>query len=108
MLCESEEEEMRLIDADEIEYTANGCFHPHCKEGNCNNCRHAVVRKGEIDIIATVEAEPVRHGHWKRYDMDIAEHPHHCSCCGWSNYRIDRYVEEFKICPNCGAKMWMV
>lgn len=40
---------------------------------------------------ATVDAEPVRHGHWEEF---------HCSVCGkmgWDN--------EDKYCPNCGAKM---
>lgn len=86
---------MRCIDADKLmlKPAGNGTY---------------LVTEEAIANARTFEAEPVRHGHWKRYDMDIAEHPHHCSCCGWSNYRIDRYVEEFKICPNCGAKMWMV
>lgn len=86
---------MRCIDADKLMLipAGNGTY---------------LVTEEAIMNARTFEAEPVRHGYWKRYDMDIAEHPYHCSCCGWSNYRINRYVEEFKFCPNCGAKMWMV
>lgn len=45
------------------------------------------------------------HGEWIKYAVDIAEHPWHCSCCGWSNRHIDRYVNEFDYCPKCGTIM---
>ena len=106
---------MRLIDADEIKYTANGCFHPHCKEGNCDVCCHAVVRKGEIDIIPTFEAEPVRHGHWNdvadKVYAKFGEHTYVCSVC---KKRAESFVggsenwwcaHKPNFCPNCGAKM---
>lgn len=92
---------MRLIDADEIKYTANGCFHPHCKEGNCDVCCHAVVRKDEIDIIPTVEAEPT--GKWIKVhpiqENDVGGYK--CSVCQTGFYDADR----FNYCPACGAMM---
>lgn len=46
------------------------------------------------------------HAHWEKHSVDIAEHPYHCSNCGWSNYHIpSRYVLDFKRCPECGAIM---
>lgn len=49
---------------------------------------------------------PVVHGHWEKYAVDIAEHPWHCSVCGWSDHHIDqRRVREFNGCPMCFAKM---
>ena len=54
----------------------------------------------------TVDAEPVRHGRWVKHVMDIPEHPSRCSKCGWGDHHIRRQtVQEFRFCPNCGAKM---
>lgn len=45
-----------------------------------------------------VDAEPVRHGEWRRYpECGVTR----CSVCDWS-------IEECfssNYCPNCGAKM---
>ena len=104
---------MKLIDADGS-YTLNASDNTDYSLCFGGGIISAIDKHGHVvceffaDDAPTVDAEQIRHVHWKRYDMDIAEHPHHCSCCGWSNYRINRYVEEFKFCPNCGAKMWMV
>lgn len=56
---------MRLIDADKIEFTANGCGHPNCKDiceytkdsGEC--CGWLVAHKREVDKIPTIDAVPV-------------------------------------------------
>jgi len=58
--------------------------------------------------IPIADVAPVVHAHWIKYDVDIAEHPLHCSVCGWSNHHIsNREIENFGFCPNpkCGAKM---
>ena len=47
-----------------------------------------------IDLQPTVDAEPVRHGHWK-WDGDYI-----CSNCGERGHR-----NKWNYCPNCGAKM---
>lgn len=45
-------------------------------------------------------------GKWITYRMDITPHPLHCSLCGFGNHHIsNRYMKEFKRCPNCGAEM---
>ena len=46
-------------------------------------------------IMDHLDAEPVRHGRWKRYGKNLGE----CSKCGYIvNIR-------YKYCPNCGANM---
>ena len=51
------------------------------------------------------ESKEKCNGEWIKYPVDVAEHPHHCSKCGWSNFIIDRYVRYFNFCPGCGAEM---
>lgn len=59
----------------------------------------------------TVDAEPVRQGHWIGYpeclkyenaldDSDIV-----CSVCGEAFDILDNDTERFAYCPHCGAKM---
>lgn len=58
-----------------------------------------------IDKCPTIDAEPVRHGHWvhKYYPTvwyDSGEPPEWiCSLCD------DRAYNTYDYCPNCGAKM---
>lgn len=45
-------------------------------------------------------------GEWITYDVDITPHPLHCKNCGWGNHHIkNEYIKEFKVCPDCGARM---
>ena len=87
---------MRLIDADELHELLNWTFKrpPYSKK---------TVRE-YINMARTVDAEPVRHGHWiEHVESDpITEEPvqfgWRCSRCGrWEEYKED-------YC-NCGAKM---
>lgn len=60
------------------------------------------------DILKSLPSVLPQHkkGKWIRYDVDIAFHPLHCSICGWSNHHIiNKCIEEFQFCPNCGADM---
>lgn len=99
---------MRLIDCNEtlrkveqIPFVANEnkAFHEGCR----------YMQKKVLRILheaKSVDAEPVRHGEWVKYSVDIPEHPLHCSNCGWSNHHIqNKFIEELERCPNCGAKM---
>lgn len=73
---------------------------------NCGIVLHPEDAGFKASELSTADAKPVEHGRWVKYTVDIAEHPLHCSCCGWCNHRIqNRYIEEFKKCPNCGAIM---
>lgn len=50
-----------------------------------------------INNAPTVDAEPVRHGHWVAEISDEEEYK--CSECGDKEYYTCNY------CPNCGARM---
>lgn len=56
-----------------------------------------------IDIQPTVDAEPVKHGHWEH----LYGGQYKCSNCGawWGSEYADEITNDFYYCPNCGAKM---
>ena len=99
---------MRLIDADALKKAMDGYW------GRCQRIRKP--RNGEtavfLDVMATVEnqptidAVPVRHGKWK-YDNQYHWYRACCSECGYcrvTDVEADRW-NEWKYCPNCGARM---
>lgn len=49
-----------------------------------------------------VDAEPVRHGKWKKIKGAI--NCSACKSCSWS-MSFEDLVTSFNYCPNCGAKM---
>ena len=55
----------------------------------------------EIANIATIEAEPVRHGRWVAETERMGTYSH-CSECGC---RCQGYTPNYNYCPNCGADM---
>lgn len=61
--------------------------------------------KDAIENAPTVEAEPIRHGHWMPYEYGDY-HWHKCSVCGswWAHDDYDQ-MDEFRYCPVCGALM---
>lgn len=92
---------MRLIDADEISYERN-CS--GCLGMTCEYCEDYIARKEYIDEMPNALQTPK--GKWVKRSVDITEHPYHCSICGWSEPHIpQRYVKDFKYCPECGGKM---
>lgn len=83
---------MRLIDADKVKhYVLTKGFY----------CDTKADRKYTAELIdqlfPTVEAEPVKHGHWGNYLKEGLRWK--CSECG------SRYSAPYHYCPNCGAKM---
>lgn len=64
-----------------------------------------------IDEQPTIEAEPVRHGHWIGYPECLAYEEAYCdenivcSCCKSVWNIMDNDAERFDYCPACGAKM---
>lgn len=80
----------RLIDADVLLMDNSWDFYD--ENGNRNDACIAV------ENAPTVDAEPVRHGHWieARYPLFT------CSECG-ATYQDTGYG--YNYCPNCGAKM---
>lgn len=89
---------MRLIDADKLmeksycAYIMDNCY---------DNCylRECVVDVADIKVAPTIEAEPVRHGHWEESCNELDKYCSECKeVCG-TIYERENY------CPNCGAKM---
>lgn len=76
----------RLIDANEILKSEHQHYDYMADE--------YYVRVRDIENAPTVDAEPVRHGHWE-WDGDYI-----CSNCGERGHR-----NKWNYCPNCGAKM---
>lgn len=85
---------MRLIDADAL----------GVGKANIDVFEHPAYADGWntlIDIIEkapTVEAEPVRHGHWEYWAGSLVK----CSVCG---YEYTDWLVCDNYCGNCGAKM---
>ena len=87
---------MRLIDADKILYF---------KGKDIVGEDAYMTQKDVIDEMPTVDAEPIRHGHWivigKRTDCEYVL-IFKCSCC---HTPFIGMVDRYHYCPNCGAKV---
>ena len=57
-------------------------------------------------IKALAEAEPIRHGEWKPYDLTWGRSVYSCTNCGTA-MEVPREMGEpiYNYCPYCGAKM---
>ena len=66
-----------------------------------------VVPYKDIYEASTVDAEPVRHGKWKQWDVYELEDTYECTACGESFVLIEGtpITNGYKYCPWCGAKM---
>jgi len=59
----------------------------------------------DVDEAPTIDAEPIRHGKWRKVDYQICVGKGtfvdalECSVCEEPNYEMSKY------CPYCGAKM---
>lgn len=58
------------------------------------------IAKDILERTPTVDAVPVRHGHWVGIDDEPYE-VWECDRCGYTYESEHRY----NYCPNCGAKM---
>ena len=58
--------------------------------------------KYDVFDAPTVDAEPVKHGHWV---IEPDETVMHCDVCGWAFEYYGGLEEENNYCPFCGAKM---
>lgn len=93
----------RLINADEIKIRLPFALPPY----NMMLLRNS-IRQG-IQDTPTVDAEPVRHGHWtvdKWSDDAIMRTEFTCSACGVQFVAAgDANISVFEYCPHCGRKM---
>ena len=85
---------MRLIDWDKVlEWM-------HKQKETTEQWSMRIAIENYVDDMPTVDAEPIRHGHWE-HGEDVFGMYCQCSECG--NQYYGSY--EFKYCPNCGARM---
>lgn len=91
---------MRLIDADAaIEFlTGFGNREYRSEKGTI---RDAIKALRHEEYTPTVDAEPVRHGHWEYF------HKQNKAVCTNCSFERDLDVDFGRAisCPNCGAKM---
>lgn len=88
---------MRLIDADKIPWSYRRKLGLGIDFTLDEPDHYYIVVKDEVDAMPTIEAEPIRHGHWELavgHVGIIVE----CSECG-------NLSMETPYCPYCGAKM---
>ena len=92
-------EKMRLIDAKKLaEYKANGISNLTEWQKGWNDAIDTIIEEAP-----TIDAEPVRHGHWEH----LYGGQYKCSNCGawWGSEYADEITNDFYYCPNCGAKI---
>lgn len=82
----------------------------YCKpcENEGKNYKHTKCRAcwvddmiDEIEEAPTAEVIEARHGRWVSTEYPFMNECEDCSECGYRTV----YGNEFKCCPNCGAKM---
>ena len=98
---------MRLIDADSVKFTN---FEIFMCEGDFKQAFKLLCEK--LDDAPTVDAEPVRHGHWIEHTSWYWTQECECSECGNVEYGFNYPYETEKAvdhaglyCKRCGAKM---
>ena len=100
----------RLIDADKAKEVLKKLLY----ETAMNNSGGASLMCEDIaenrleswfGLVPTVDAEPVRHGHWITQFDDLfpMESTIECSACGEKEWMMT--ITNHNYCPNCGAKM---
>lgn len=95
---------MRLIDGDRLEDALRE--HKFCYSGeteyNDGVVEGLMMARDDVIEAPTIEAEPIKIGHWIEKGNGIAE----CDVCNRQNlYRQDGVGVCTKYCPSCGARM---
>lgn len=88
---------MRLIDADKIQWTSEGCGHPYCKD-NCEctkdgnaPCGLMLVKKRDIEKMPTVYPVPTK-SQFRRMAVQLGYvHVVMCKNCHWWREVYDGY-----------------
>ena len=80
------------------------------REDALNALREYPVTKLKTAIrrLPSADVAPVRHGRWESFEDVFMETCYQCSECGLSFYLADGGTpkeNEYRYCPNCGAKM---
>ena len=96
--------EKRLIDANALKdefrrYMVDRYDNERCvSEENCIICGRVCLFQRKVNNAPTVEAEPVVHGHWVKYNF-LGHEQWACSECQTLG------SPQWKRCPVCEAKM---
>jgi hypothetical protein len=99
---------MRLIDADGLKQSLDMCIYTTklLRDGKADLISNHHISELEsfkriINLQTTIDAEPIRHGHWVPKTVmikSITAKNYTCSVCGSESYNTN-------YCSNCGAKM---
>lgn len=97
----------RLIDADYV-MKALGIFN-NKQNGNEHFLNGIETAREIVQDAPTIEAEPVRHGHWVNRGKDLEAHSMEVFDA-WSCSRCRYYIHgngypKWKYCPMCGCRM---
>lgn len=65
-------------------------------------CKHAQHLHMLLETQPTIEAEPVVHAYWERYNENG---DWRCSNCKGYHFHNGGMIKKYKRCPNCGAHM---
>ena len=97
MRGEKGEKMPRLIDAENAYKVLSEHYH------HKTPVQHEALKEA-LSRVPTVDAEPVRHGHWINHYDDLfpEDSTIECSLCHEHYYELVTYEN---YCPNCGAKM---
>lgn len=90
---------MRTIDADALMQEVISQGKSAKEQGFVSVYNGLAIACGEIINAPTIEAEPVRHGHWVKIDLRPRNLFYYCDLCRSNAQAITKH------CPNCGAKM---
>ena len=91
---------MRLIDADHLKRWILARWEE--MDPRSANPLRAIDILDQVDREDTIDAEPVRHGHWIPFGS-----MHHCSICE-ETVLVPTTIADiptYDYCPHCGAKM---
>ena len=95
----------RLIDADE--YERRCLFSKDVYENVDEDALYYMLE--ELSKTPTVDAEPIRHGHWEKVEETNGNYYHYaCSKCGelpLNDNLVGEHTQLTPYCPWCGAKM---
>lgn len=105
---------MRLIDADKLaDYICDACGDTECDRSKNAHCVERDFAVKVAKDAPTIEAEPVRHGHWEKSEEEPGDF---CSICGRETHDRHDEFSEFngmkvialclpRYCGYCGARM---
>ena len=97
---------MRLIDADALQEELRNSWIRKAKMP-MEADPFLAFAMNDIDNAPTIDAEPVKHGEWKKVKgADGGYTDFRCSNCRRYRFHNGEMLKKYLYCPNCGAKMY--